>query len=140
METLFEYLERCLGLLDKYGTNAVIVVLVIIGAVKLFRYVATKGPLIVDAHLNFLTTAAESSAKQAETLQAHAAASAAHFDLLGGFVADSLKDKESESRRWHHACDIIEEVGEKLDIKEKIERPVSAIRRELSSVTDGGDS
>lgn len=133
METLFEYLERCLGLLDKYGTNAVIVVLVIIGAVKLFRYVATKGPLIVDAHLNFLTTAAE-------TLQAHAAASAAHFDLLGGFVADSLKDKESESRRWHHACDIIEEVGEKLDIKEKIERPVSAIRRELSSVTDGGDS
>lgn len=124
MDEAIPVIEQVLSLVNRYGTALTIVTLLIIAAVK-------YGPRLIEAHLSFLTTSEEtqrrltkSMEEQAASLDVHRLGSQGHFDRM-------TNAHDMACRCGHHFCDVLEHVGEKLDIQDRIEDSVGAIRREL---------
>jgi hypothetical protein len=124
MDELFQFLERGLMLVDKYGIGLTIVTLMLIAAVK-------YGPKLIAAFHTFLSTSADTQQRLTRTIESQGANLEAHQIVAQGHFSRLKESHEMACRCGHHFCDVIETVGKKLDIEDKIVDSIESIRREL---------
>jgi hypothetical protein len=124
MDATFQFIERLLSLVDRYGIGLTVVGIIIFFAVK-------YGPSLIKAHTSFLSSSEETNRRLAEGLESHAETYAAAQLTSTAFYKASKESHEMACRCGHHFCDVIETVGKKLDIEDKIVDSIESIRREL---------
>lgn len=124
MDEAIQFLERVLELVNKYGVPLTVVVILLYFAIK-------HGPALVSAHLSFLSTSEETQRRLTASIEAQETNHASHL-MATQTTAKQFKDShEVACRCGQHVCDVLEHVAEKLEIQDRVEDSVSAIRREL---------
>jgi hypothetical protein len=135
MGWFFDGLDRLLELMKEHGFVVLAALVLLLGVWLVIKY----GPKILNAHIRFLTTATEAIQSQADCLTLLTAKSAG-VDTKADAISRHMEHAaDTGARVGHHVCDVIEHFGQKLEIADKIEAPVSAIRRELERVSPHED-
>ena len=124
MDEFFLFLERGLELVNKYGVPLTVVVLLIIFAVK-------YGPSLIKAHRSFMATSEETQRRLTASVESQEVNSAAHLLETRSHYTQFKDSHEVACRCGQHVCDVLEHVAEKLEIQDRVEGSVGAIRREL---------
>lgn len=130
MDDPFQILERVLELLNKYGVPLAIVGIII-------AFVVKYGPGLVSANRSFLETSQETQRRLTASIEAQEQIQVTHLMATQAHAKQFRESHEVACRCGHHVCDVLEHVAEKLEIQDRVEDSVIAIRRELERVKAG---
>lgn len=124
MDEFFTALERLLDLTNRYGFAVVICGIVVAAAV-------IYGPRLFRGHIEFMSSAAEVNKSNAVAQQGLLTRLETTEQSLVSIATEQKDSREIASRCGEHFCDALEHVADKLEIRERVEDSLGAIRREL---------
>lgn len=126
MNESFDAIERVLQLADRYGVSLTVVTLIIVAAVK-------YGPQLAASLKNLLDSNANSIARLTDVIELQSTTSSASERNYASLSSRAQNTHDVAVRCGSHFCDVMEHVGDALNIRPRIDDSVQSIRRELAA-------